>query len=498
MDEILLFRNKEYVLKEIVEYDNGGRSYFYVSNEEALILDENICACPNRKLFSYMLITDKQNQYMHEYKKLYRYLIEDIHLIEEQKESFSHLSREENLDASALEIKFETNFTNVYGMDSLKYLSKEYGITDNSGHTFFLDYFIKTTHGNIAVEENGVHYHHPQEIGIERYRKQLSKQNACADWGIKLYRFSSEDCIFDTRIEDDIKKYFGDSSTFVESGILVQRQFKLYEHQEVSLQDIKESRKAGLSTYLVVLPTASGKSKIIEQDLLEFGKEHNGFKALILAPNTNIVSDWEERLQSHLYKTNVSVYTFSYIIRHFEEYAPSQYDYIVIDEAHHAVAPVLKRVIQYFIPKFLIGITATDQRLDKKKLEDVFGSYRTSLSLIEAMEKGIVAKANVFRIETNLDLSKVRFNGKDYVNADLEKSIRVTSRNDLIGDVLKEYFDDSSMQGLIFCVNTAHAKEMEKVLNQRGISAKSYTRKEKNVEQIMSDFKNKKIRFLCA
>ena len=44
------------------------------------------------------------------------------------------------------------------------------------------------------------------------------------------------------------------------------------------------------------------------------------------------------------------------------------------------------------------------------------------MSLKEAMEKGIVATANVYRIETNIDLSQVRFNGNDYVNADLEKS----------------------------------------------------------------------------
>ena len=170
-------------------------------------------------------------------------------------------------------------------------------------------------------------------------------------------------------------------------------------------------------------------------------------------------------------------------------------------EAHHAVAPVLKRVIQYFDADFTIGLTATDQRLDRKKLETVFGSYTTSLSLKDAMEKGIVAKANVYRIETNVDLSKVRFNGKDYVNADLEKRIRVTSRNELIVDVLAEYFmegEAGKRQGIIFGVNVAHANEMARLLNKAGISAESYTGKTKNATKVMSDFKNHKIRFLCA
>ena len=128
------------------------------------------------------------------------------------------------------------------------------------------------------------------------------------------------------------------------------------------------------------------------------------------------------------------------------------YSYIVVDEAHHAVAPMLKRVIQYYAPEFLVGLTATDQRPDKKRLEEIFGNYTTELSLKDAMEKGVVARANVYRIETNIDLSHVRFNGKDYVNADLEKSVRVTSRNELIVNVLKDYFtegDAGKRQGMV-------------------------------------------------
>ena len=95
----------------------------------------------------------------------------------------------------------------------------------------------------------------------------------------------------------------------------------------------------------------------------------------------------------------------------------------------------------------------------------------------------------------------MRFNGKDYINADLEKSIRVTSRNELIVNVLREYFcagDAAKRQGIIFCVNTKHTLEMEKLLNEAGISAKSYTGQTKNADKIMADFKEKKIRFLCA
>lgn len=162
---------------------------------------------------------------------------------------------------------------------------------------------------------------------------------------------------------------------------------------------------------------------------------------------------------------------------------------------------MLRRVIQHYAPDFLIGLTATAQRPDKKKLEDVFGSYKTGLSLEDAMKQKIIATARVFRIETNINLSKVRINGKDYVNADLEKSIRVTSRNELVAQVLKKYFSSGELQklqGVIFCVNVQHTIEMAKILNEYGLTAVSYTNRNSNSEKTMRDFAQKKIRFLCS
>ena len=399
---------------------------------------------------------------------------------------------------------FEKSFSNAYGMNALKYISREYGICDESGKNYFLDYFVRTKDEKYAVEENGVTYHHPQIIGEEKYKKQLTKQNTCASWGIKLFRFSTEDCAFENRIEDDIKQYFGsDASKFIDNGLKIDRSVELYEHQSISLQEIQKRRDAGIKAFLIVLPTAAGKSKIVEEDLREFTKNKKNFKGLILVPGINILADWNQRVHNSLpeIENKIDIRTYAYMARHYTELSSDYYNYIVVDEAHHAVAPILKRVIQYYNADFTIGLTATDQRLDKKKLETVFGSYSTSLSLKEAMEKGIVAKANVYRIETNIDLSKVRFNGKDYVNADLEKRIRVTSRNELIVDVLKEYFtsgEASLRQGVIFCVNVSHANEMARLLNKAGIVAASYTGHTKNPASVMDDFKNKKIRFLCT
>ena len=499
--------------KEIIEYPNGGKSYFYVMNQTAVIIDEDICACSSEDdVFPYTLITDKQNEYMHRYEKVFRFLAEDADGIEafirksNERMDMDFIvraaNRDDGADASPLELLFEKKFTNVYGMDSLKYLCREYGIVDNEGRNHFLDYYVRSGDSGIAVEENGVTYHHPQIIGKDRYRRQLHKQNTCTQWGIKLFRFSTEDCQYENRIEDDIRTFFGENlQKFEENGLLVDRKVQLYDHQ--ALENMAQQRANGVKTFLIVFPTASGKSKIVETDMQNFAETRPGFKALILAPNKDIILDWERRVAESLpgLESQIEIRTFAYMVKNYAGIHPKTYDYIVIDEAHHAVAPMLKRVVQYFDPEFMVGLTATDERPDKKKLESVFGSYQTGLSLQQAMEEGIVAQANVFRIETNIDLSRVRFNGKDYVNADLEKSIRVTSRNNLIVEMLKEYFCEGEMaerQGVIFCVNTKHTLEMERLLNAAGISAKAYTGKTKQADKVMADFKDKKLRFLCA
>lgn len=514
-EDLFLKQHNEFTLREQITYPNGGVSKFYDNGKDMVIIDEGICnRGENMPVFSYMLITDKQNNYMHQFKRVFRFLgysqfevdsyLQKTDLDLSKDYFFTVADRGEQAEVSPLELHFEKNFSNAYGMNALKYLSREYGICDEKGKNYFLDYLVRTRDGKYAVEENGVSYHHPQLIGEEKYRNQLNKQNACALWGIKLFRFSTEDCAFDNRIEDDIKRYFGkDSSSFVDDGLKIERSVELYEHQTISLQAIQTRRNAGIKAFLVVLPTAAGKSKIVEEDLREFAKARESFKALVLVPGVNILLDWQERVRNSLPELmgKIEICTYAYMARHYTEISQTEYQYLVVDEAHHAVAPILKRVIQYFDAEFMIGLTATDQRPDRKKLETVFGSYSTTLSLRDAMDKGVVARANVYRIETNIDLSQIRFNGKDYVNADLEKCIRVTSRNELIANVLQEFFTEGEFgkrQGIIFCVNVAHANEMARLLNQINISAAAYTGQTKNSEKLMEDFKEKKIRFLCA
>ena len=505
-----------FVLKECVAYPNGGKSSFYVCGRRALIVDDDIWVRGvGEDIFDYSLITNKQNAYVSAYDCVLRVLREDLAQLDgfvadpvdaeyagAGRKAVS--DRADQANVSVLEAAFEEHFTNVYGADSARFLMREYAIEDMDGHTRFIDYVVRTRSGLLGVEENGVSFHHPQIIGKARYRKQLLKQNSCQLQGIRLFRFSSQDCSFAERLEDDIRTYFGATSDdFIDAGLPVERKMELYQHQEGALEEMRARREQGTKCFLAVLPTASGKSQIALEDMARFAPGCARFRALIAAPNKAICHDWRKRVTDSLprYAKDVVVCTYAYITRHYCEYAPDHFSYIVIDEAHHAVAPALKRTIQYFDPEFLVGLTATDERPDRQRLESVFGTYRTSLTLAEAMDSGIVATARAFRIETNIDLAHVRINGKDYVNADLERCVRVTSRNELIVDVLRTYFCEGGLarrQGVIFCVNVSHAKEMARLLNEAGISARELSGRTARPEAVMADFRRHRTRFLCS
>ena len=104
----------DFELREQVNYPNGGISKFYDNGMDMVIIDEDICDCKkNEDVFSYMLITDKQNNYMHRFNRVFRFLgysqeEVDRYLLSEEimadvEYTISVGDREEQVDASPLE-----------------------------------------------------------------------------------------------------------------------------------------------------------------------------------------------------------------------------------------------------------------------------------------------------------------------------------------------------------------------------------------------------------
>ena len=109
---------------------------------------------------------------------------------------------------------------------------------------------------------------------------------------------------------------------------------KLYDHQKDTLQKIREQRTRGISSFLVVFPTASGKSKIIEEDVSSVLAQDPEKKILIIAPSKIIVEDWQKRAKiawsTHI--DNIFITTYAYMMQHYREYSKDHFSYFVVDE----------------------------------------------------------------------------------------------------------------------------------------------------------------------
>ena len=386
-------------------------------------------------------------------------------------------------------------------LNLFKFLSREYSFLIKNGQTGYMDYALfKKDKSWMAIEENGISYHHPFLIKKKKYRVILNKQNAVIHTNGIVYRWDTESIRNTCKIVDEIREFIGDINQYLfQYHLHEDRVFSFYEHQDKYIARLKSFNENDAA--LVVLPTGTGKTVIATETLKYFYATSVLQNTLILVPGLDLKRQWEKELiQTFGITYHLNVMTYAKISRDYHFDDQEEYACIIVDEAHHAVAPVLRKVIQHFKPKFLLGLTATDKRLDEKKLEDVFGKYKSDLSLEDAIKKEILSPIRGFRLESNIDLTQVRFNGKDYNSSQLEKQICVPSRNHLIVDIIYEYFFEklSKKSGIVFCINVDHAKKMARLLRNKGISAASIDGNDKLRHEKIQDYMDFKVQFLCT
>ncbi len=151
-------------------------------------------------------------------------------------------------------------------------------------------------------------------------------------------------------------------------------------------------------------------------------------------------------------------------------FADDYFDYIVIDEFHHAVTKQYQRIVNYFKPKFLLGLTATPERMDGKNIYEICDyNVPYEISLKEAINKGILVPFHYYGIYDETDYSGLHLVRGKYDENELTEIYRDNSyRYDLI---YKHYMKYRSKRALGFCCSRAHAEEMAKQFCDRGISA---------------------------
>ena len=175
-------------------------------------------------------------------------------------------------------------------------------------------------------------------------------------------------------------------------------------------------------------------------------------------------------------------------------FAPDYFQYLVIDEFHHAVNEQYQRIVKYFKPQFLLGLTATPERMDGRNIYELCDyNVPYEISLKDAINKGMLVPFHYYGIYDDTDYSGLHLIRGRYDEKELNETyIGNVHRHDLI---YKYYCKYGSKKALGFCCSRAHAEEMAKEFCERGIpSAAVYSNangtyseeREKAIEKLKS------------
>ncbi|MHB1286588.1 MAG: DEAD/DEAH box helicase [Leptospirales bacterium] len=294
---------------------------------------------------------------------------------------------------------------------------------------------------------------------------------------------------------------------------------KPFPFQSEILEKLETERKVhGSSRNLVVAATGTGKTVIAAFDFKQFRELHPESTFLFVAHRKEIleqslslfrlvlgernfgelhVGSYRPTQVNHLF---LSIQTFhSGGIR---DLIPSEwFDYIVVDEIHHAEAATYRSFLEHFRPKILLGLTATPERQDGLDILKHFdGRIAAEIRLPEAINRNLLCPFQYFGVSDDVDYRSLRWEKGGYSRQDLENLLTGNDiRASRIVKAIREYFPDpSGIRGLGFCISVRHAQEMSRICNQAGIPSEALsgeTRREIR-ETVQSRLKKGEIRFV--
>ncbi|ACS98973.1 DUF3427 domain-containing protein [Paenibacillus sp. JDR-2] len=151
---------------------------------------------------------------------------------------------------------------------------------------------------------------------------------------------------------------------------------------------------------------------------------------------------------------------------------PDYYDFIIVDEFHHAAAPSYQKLLAHYEPQILLGLTATPERMDGKDVLRYFDdTIAAEIRLTDAIDRKLLCPFQYFGVSDHVDLSQVKWTRRGYDQSELENlftnnKIRATQ---ILNSLRKYVTDLDEVKGLGFCVGVEHALYMAKVFNEAGI-----------------------------
>ena len=269
-----------------------------------------------------------------------------------------------------------------------------------------------------------------------------------------------------------------------------------YSYQQEILDKLEAERKVrGYNRNLVVAATGTGKTVISALDYKRFRKQNPGKPCRLL-----FVAHREEILKQSLYTFRavlkdanfgemfvgnykpdsidnlfISIQTFN--SQDFTaKTTPDFYDYIIVDEFHHAAAPTYQKLLAYYQPQLLLGLTATPERMDGKSILPYFNNrIAAEIRLPEAIDRKLLCPFQYFGVTDTVDLDTLKWSAGGYDKGELSRIYTLSGfaakrRADLVINSLLKYVTDiNDVKGLGFCVSIEHAEFMSRHFNEHNI-----------------------------
>ncbi len=271
-----------------------------------------------------------------------------------------------------------------------------------------------------------------------------------------------------------------------------------YSYQQEILDKLKAEREVlGYNKNLVVAATGCGKTVISAFDYERYCRENPGkpnrllfvahreeileqsietFRGVLKDPNFGDlwVGSYKPESLDHLF---ISIQTLN-TRKLYDELDPEFYDFVIVDEFHHAAAPIYKSPLDKLKPKILLGLTATPERMDGEDILKYFnGRIAAEIRLPEAIDRKLLCPFQYFGVSDEIDFSEIRWSRGGYDRSELSNVLALSGRiaekraESVIRSIEKYTTSVDEMKALGFCVSKDHARFMADFFNENGISA---------------------------
>lgn len=261
--------------------------------------------------------------------------------------------------------------------------------------------------------------------------------------------------------------------------------------QRKALKELRRYRDTGVKRALIISATGSGKTYLAAFDARNF----NAKRVLFVVHRETILKDARKTFMNVFgAEKTCGLYTgndqdldcdflfasSSMLSRHLSEFDPNEFDYICYDEVHHIVAEGGKKIFKYFNPEFLLGLTATPERMDNQDIFELFEqNVPFELRLRDAINNDLVVPFHYYGIRDEL----IDY-GDDNKNK-ISKSIAESDNVDFISkEIEKHKLPNEKLKAIAFCTNIAHCNLMTNEFCSRGYSALALTGENNTGERI--------------